>query len=69
MCKQIHQLPTMLGPALHPGKDTTHTALETMCNEHAWPQQCWRTRAHRSNIIAQRLGDHGTKEMLAVVGS
>ena len=34
------------------------------------PQQCWRSCAiNGSNIVALRLGDHGTKEMLRVVGS
>ena len=65
----MHQLPTMLGPALHLGKDTAHKALETVCSEHAWPQQCEKTSAHRFNIIAQRLGDHRTKEMLGIVGT
>ena len=30
-CKQKQQLPTMLGPAVHHGKDTTHKTLETTC--------------------------------------
>ena len=32
------------------------------------PQQCWKSCANGSNIIALRFGDHGTKEMLEVVG-
>ena len=27
---------TMLGPAVHRGKDTIHNTLETMCNARAW---------------------------------
>ena len=39
-----------------------------MRNERAWPQQCWKSGANGSNIVALRFGDHGTKEMLGVVG-
>ena len=60
--KRIQQLPTMLGPAVHRGKDTSPKTLEIMCNARAWPQQCWRSCAiNGSNIVALRLGDHGTK--------
>ena len=38
-CTRMQQLPTMLGPAVHRGKDTTHKTLKTMCNPRAWPQQ------------------------------
>ena len=38
-CTRMQQLPTMLGPAVHRGKDTTHKTLKTMCNLRAWPQQ------------------------------
>ena len=38
------------------------------CNERAWPQQCRKSCANGSNIVALRFGDHGTKEMLGVVG-
>ena len=68
VCKRMQQLPTMLGPAVHRGKDTTRKSLQTMHNERAWPQQCWKRCANGSNIVAQRFGDHGTKEMLGVVG-
>ena len=27
MCEQMQQLPTMLGPTVHRGKDTTHKSL------------------------------------------
>ena len=40
VCKRMQQLPTMLGPAVHRGKDTTRKTLEIMCNARAWPQQC-----------------------------
>ena len=39
VCTRMQQLPTMLGPAVHCGKDTTHKTLKTMCNMRAWPQQ------------------------------
>ena len=68
-CKRMHQPPTMLGPAVHRGKDTTQKTLETMCNAGSWPQQCWKSCADGSNIVALRFGDHGTKEILEVVGS
>ena len=67
--KWMQQLPTMLGPAVHRGKDTTQKTLETMCNAGAWPQQCCKSCANESNIVALRFGDHGTKEILEVVGS
>ena len=68
VCKQMLQLPTMLGPAVHHGKDTTQKTLEITCNARAWPQQCWKSCAIGSNIVALRFGDHGTTEMLGVVG-
>ena len=39
-----------------------------MRNERARPQQCWKSCANGSNIVALRFGDHRTKEMLGVVG-
>ena len=30
VCKRMQQLPTILGPAVHRGKDTTHKTLETV---------------------------------------
>ena len=40
-----------------------------MRNERAWPQQCWKSCANGSNIVALRFGDHATKkEVLGVVG-
>ena len=38
VCKRMQQVPTILGPAVHRGKDTTHKTLETMCHARAWPQ-------------------------------
>ena len=61
------QLTTMLGPAVHHGKDKTQKTLEITCNARAWPQ-CWKSSAIGSNIVALRFGDHGTTEMLGVVG-
>ena len=63
--KRMQHLPTMLVPAVHCGKDVTHKTLETMCNVHASPQQCWKSCANRS-IVAPCLGVHRTKEMLGV---
>ena len=40
-----------------------------MCNAGAWTQQSWKSCANGSNIVALRFSDHGTKEMLEVVGS
>ena len=37
-CTRMQQLPTMLVPAVHYGKDTTCKTLKTMCNPRAWPQ-------------------------------
>ena len=37
ICKRMQQLPTMLGPVVHRGKDTTHKTLETMGYARAWP--------------------------------
>ena len=52
VCKRIQQLPTLLGPIVHPGKDTTHKSLKTMCNnECSWPQQCWKSCATGSILL------------------
>ena len=58
VCKQMRQLLTMLGHAVHRWKDTTHNALETRCNAHAWPRQCWKSSAN-GNIVALSFGDQG----------
>ena len=67
-CKRMQQLPTSLGPAVHRGKDTTHKSLWSMRNERALPQQCWKSYANGSNIVALGFRDHRTKEMLGVIG-
>ena len=67
--KQMQQLPAMLGPAVHRGKGITYKTLETMCYVSAWLQQCWRSRANGTKIVAFRFDDHETKEMLGDVGS
>ena len=69
VCKQMQQLHAMLGPAVHRGKGMTYKTLETMCNASAWLQQCWKSCANGSKIVALRFDDHETKEMLGVVGS
>ena len=58
----------MLGPAVYHGKDTTQKTLEITCDARAWSQQCCKSSAIGSNIVALRFGDHGTTEMLGVVG-
>ena len=35
----MQHLPTVLGPAVPRGKDTTHKPLKIMLNPRAWPQQ------------------------------
>ena len=52
VCKRIQQLPTVLGPAVHCGKDTTYKTLETMCNARSWPQQCWKSCANHCYALA-----------------
>ena len=42
---------------------------ETMCDARGWPQHCSKSCANGSNIVALCSGDHGTKEMLGVIGS
>ena len=59
VCKRMQQLPTLLGPTVHRGKDLNKPIV--------WPQQCWKSCANGSNIVALRFGDHGTKEMFGVV--
>ena len=33
-----------------------------MHSERAWPQQCWKSCANGSDIVALRLSDHGKKK-------
>ena len=35
----MHQVPTILGPAVNLGKDTTYTTLETTCNARVAPAE------------------------------
>ena len=69
VCKQMQQLHAMLGPAVYRGKGMTYKTLETMRNTSAWLQQCWKSCANGSKIVALRFDDHETKEMLGDVGS
>ena len=69
VCKQRQRLQAMLGPAVHRGKGMTSKTFETMCNASAWLQQCWKSCANGSKIVALRFDDHETNEMLGVVGS
>ena len=71
MCKRTQHVtsnnvgscwPTMLRPFARGFKFDSHLST---C---PWPQQCWKSCANGSNIVALRFGDHGTKEMLGVVG-
>ena len=41
-CKRVQQLPTILGPAVHRGKDTTRKTLVTICIARAWPNNVGR---------------------------
>ena len=67
VCKRMQQLPTMFGPTVHRGKDTTHKSLLTMRNECAWPNNVGRA-VQTNPTLLRRFGDHGTKEILGVVG-
>ena len=69
VCKQRQRLQAMLGPAVHRGKGMNSKTFETMCNASAWLQQCWKSCANGSKIVALRFDDHETNEMLGVVGS
>lgn len=46
--------------------DARASPWRTYCNARAWPQEFL---ANGCNIVVLRFGDHGTKEMLGVVGS
>ena len=37
--------------------------------DHVFSQQCWKSCANESNIVAPPFGDQGTNEMLGVVAS
>ena len=68
--KRMQQLPTMLGPAVYRGKIQPMRLWRLSVMSVLGPrQQCWKSCANGSNIVALRFGNHGTKEMLGVVGS
>ena len=46
----VQQLPTILGPAVYRGKDTTHKTLETMCNARGCPDKYWMSCSNGSSI-------------------
>ena len=70
-CTRMQQLPSMLVPALHRGKDTTHKTLKTMCNLRAWPQQLMLEEVCKriQHCCATLRRSQKKKEMLGVVGS
>ena len=49
--------------------EMAYKTLKTMCDEFAWPQQCWKSCASGSILAKLRFGDHRANEMLGVVGS
>ena len=51
---------TMLGHAVHRGKDATHKTL--LCNAHARPLQCWKSCANGSNIVAHHFSNQLTEQ-------
>ena len=55
LCKRKQQVPTMLGLAVHRGKDTTHKTLETMCNVRERPQQCWKSCTNDPKLLRATL--------------
>ena len=57
VCRQMQELPRPISKT-----------LETMCNERAQSQQCWKSCANGSNFVAPHVGDQGTKELLRIVG-
>ena len=64
VCKRMQQLSTMLGPAVHREKDTTHTTLQIQIRQPSW---CARDPNNFGRGGCK--GDHRTKEMLGVVDS
>ena len=38
--------------------------MDNVCYGHAWPQQCWKSCANGSNIVALRSGDHEKKRVV-----
>ena len=69
VCKWLQQLPSMLRLAVHRGKDMQPIRLCKLCVMRArGSNNVGRAVANGSNIVALCFGDHGTKEMLGVVG-
>ena len=66
LCKRMQKLPTMLGPAVHGGKDTTHKTLKTMCSARAWPTNVGKSWANGSNIVTHA---HRRSRNVRIVGS
>ena len=60
--KRMQQLPTMLGPAVHGGKDTAHKTLKTRAcvMRLRGPNNVGKSWANESDIVALRFGDHET---------
>ena len=63
VCKRMQQLPTMLGPTVHCGKDTS--LCKPCVTSVRGPNNIGRAVQTDPTL---RFGDHGTKEMLVVVG-
>ena len=55
VCKRMQELTTMLGPAVHPGKDTTHKTLETMFNARVGPNSVGRAVHKGPTLLRQTL--------------
>ena len=51
----MQELTTMLGPAVHPGKDTTHKTLETMFNARVGPNSVGRAVHKGPTLLRQAL--------------
>ena len=72
VCKRMQQLPTMLVHHACWSITRSHriaVSKETICSAHACPQQCTKSFANGSIIVAIRFGDHETKEMRKLFGS
>ena len=64
VCKRMQQLPTMLGPEVYRGKDTSLKTLETNPKT---LEELFKSIQHWCATLW--FDDHGTKEMLGVVRS
>ena len=63
----MQQLPTMLGPAVHRRKDSTHKTLETMCDDRAWPQQIGRAVQMDPKLLTYAKGIEESRKNLEQV--